>query len=44
MPLVLLLTSKVTHLRSLLYRKQDGGNSVIRRVYLAITVKLVPTE
>jgi len=39
----LVLTTKVTHLRSQLFRKQDGVNSV-RRVYLAITAKLVPTE
>jgi len=38
------LTTKLTHLRSLLFRQQDGVNSVVRRVYLAITAKLVPTE
>jgi len=26
-------TNKVTHLRSLLFRQQDGINSVFRRVY-----------
>jgi len=29
------LTTKVTHLRSLLFRQPDGINSVVRRVYLA---------
>jgi len=38
------LTTKVTHLRSLLFRHQNGINSVVRRVYLAITAKLDPTE
>jgi len=38
------LTTKVTHLRSLLFRQQDGVNSIVRRVNLAITAKLVPTE
>jgi len=28
-----MLTTKVTHLRSLLFRQQDGVNSVVRRVY-----------
>ena len=32
------------HLCSLLFRQQGGINSVVRRVYLAITAKLVPTE
>jgi len=38
------LTNKVTHLRSLLFRQQDGVYSVVRRAYLAITAELVPTE
>jgi len=38
MPLV--LTTNVTHLRSLLFRQPDGVNCVIRRVYLAITAML----
>jgi len=29
----LMLTTKVTHLRSLLFRQQDGVNCVVRRVY-----------
>ena len=29
----LVLTTKVTHLRSLLFRQQDGVNCVVRRVY-----------
>jgi len=40
----LVLTTKVTHLRSLLFRHHNGVNSVVRRVYLAITAKLDPTE
>jgi len=36
--------NKVTHLRSLLFRQQDGINSAFRKVYLAINAKLVPTE
>jgi len=40
----LVLTTKITHLPSLLFSKQDQVNSVVRRVYLAITAKLVPTE
>jgi len=40
----LVFTNKVTHLRSLLFRQQDGINSVVRRFYLAIKPKLVPTE
>jgi len=40
----LALTTKVTHLRSPLFRQQDGVNSVVKRVYLAITAKLVPME
>jgi len=39
-----LLTTKVTHLRSLLFREQDGVNSVVRTYYLEITAKLVPTS
>jgi len=39
-----LLTTKLTYLRSLLFRQQDGVNSVVRRVYVAISAKLVPTE
>jgi len=39
----LVLTTKATHFRSLLFR-QHGINSVIRIFYLAITAKLVPTE
>jgi len=38
------LTNKITHLHSLLFRQPDGVMSVVRRVYLAITAKLVPTE
>jgi len=38
------LTTKVTHFRILLFRQQRGINSVVRRVYLAITAKHVPTE
>ena len=38
------LTTKVTHLCSLLFRQQDGVNSVVRRTYyLEITAKLVST-
>jgi len=41
----LVLTTKVTHLRSMLFKQQDGVNSVIRRTYyLEITAKLVPTS
>jgi len=29
----LMLTTKVTHLRSLLFREADGINCVVRRVY-----------
>ena len=39
-----MLTTKVTHLRSLLFSQQNGVNCVVRRVYLAITAKLDPTE
>jgi len=42
MPLV--LTIKVTRLRSLLFREQDRDNSVAKRVYLAITAKLIPKD
>jgi len=35
--------TKVTHLHSLMFRLQYGVNSEVRRVYLAITAKLVPT-
>jgi len=38
----LVLTTKVTHLRSLLFRQQNRVNGVVRRVYLAITAKLDP--
>jgi len=38
MPLV--LTTKVTHLRSLLFRQPDGVNCVVRIVHLATTAKL----
>jgi len=31
----LVLTTKVTDLRGLLFRQQDGVNSVVRRIYLA---------
>jgi len=34
------LTTKVTHLRSLLFRQPDGVNCVVRKVYLAIIAKL----
>jgi len=30
----LMLRTKVTHLRRLLFRQQDGGYRVVRRVYL----------
>jgi len=40
----LVLTTKLTHLRSLLFRQQDKINSAVKRVYLAITTKLIPTE
>jgi len=36
----LVLTTKVTHLRSLLFRQPGGVNCVVRRIYLAITAKL----
>jgi len=36
--------NKVTQLCRLLFRQQDEINSVVRRVYLAITIKLAPTE
>jgi len=36
----LVLTTKVTHLRILLFRQPDGVNCVVRRVYLAIIAKL----
>ena len=42
MPLV--LKTKVTHFFNLLFRQQDGVNKVVRRIYLAITAKLVQTE
>jgi len=42
--IALVLTAKVTHLRSLLFRQQDRVNSVARKVFLAITAKLVPTD
>jgi len=32
----LVLTTKITHLRSLLFRQPDGVNCVVRRVYFAI--------
>jgi len=34
------LTTKVTHLRSLLFRQPDGVKCAVRRVYLAIIAKL----
>jgi len=40
----LVLTTKITHLRSLLFREQDGVNNVVRTHYLEITAKLVPTS
>jgi len=40
----LVLTAKVTHLRCLQLRQPDGVNCVVRRVYLAVTVKLPETE
>jgi len=36
----LVLTTKVTHLRSLLFRQPDGVHCVVRRVYLAVIAKL----
>jgi len=36
----LMLATKVTHLRSLLFRQPDGVNCVVRRVYLAIIAML----
>ena len=36
----LVLTTKVTHLRSLLFRQPDGVERVVIRVYLAIIAKL----
>ena len=36
----LVLTTKVTHLCSLLFRQPDGVNCVVRRVCLAIIAKL----
>jgi len=38
--MALVFTTKVTHLRSLLFRQLDGVNCVVRRVYLAIIAKL----
>jgi len=38
------LTIKVTRLRSLLFRQQDEVIGVVRRIYLAMTAKLVPAE
>jgi len=42
MPLV--LTTKVTHLRSLVFRPPDGFNCIVKIVYLAIITKLSQTE
>jgi len=40
----LVLTTQVTHLRSLMqFRQPDRVNSVVRTVYLAITANLVPS-
>jgi len=36
----LVLTTKVTHLRSLLFTQPDGVNCVVRRVYSAIIAML----
>ena len=36
----LVLTTKVTHLGSLLFRQPDGVKCAVRRVYLAIIAKL----
>jgi len=36
----LVLTTKVTHLCSLLFRQPDGVNCLVRRAYLAIIAKL----
>jgi len=36
----LVLTIKITHLHSLLFRQPDGVNCVVRRVYLATIAKL----
>ena len=33
------LTTKVTHLRSLLFRQPDGVNCVVRRVYSGVCPK-----
>jgi len=40
----LVLTNKVTHLRSMVFTQKDRVNNVVRRVYLSITNKLVPIE
>jgi len=40
----LVLTTIVTHWCSLMFRQPDGVNSVVRRVYLTITTKLVPNR
>jgi len=37
--ILLVLTTKVTHLRSLLLREPDGVNYVVRRIYLATIAK-----
>jgi len=36
--------TKVSHLRTLLFRQQDGVNSAVKRRYLAITAELVPRK
>jgi len=36
----LVLTTKVAHLRSLLFKRPDGVNCVVRRVYLAIIARM----
>ena len=38
------LTTKVTHLRSLLFRQPDKVNRVVRKVYLAIIHKIVLSQ
>ena len=35
-----MLTTKVTHLRNLLFRQPDGVNCVVRRVYLVTLISL----
>jgi len=37
----LVLTTKVTHLRSLMFRQPDGVNCVVKRVYFGVCPKTV---